>query len=152
MITDVRVNQMPQLKPEHYELTAFPALALPVGLYTLGAFLAGGTQFAHTLATAALTLPSPSGVAWALTWGELLVFLGLIALFADLLKSTSTGRAAVVNHVLSVGAVSFKKVLFLLAGAFVTSTFFFLMVMIALDTIAGFTITTISARRDVAFE
>ena len=91
-------------------------------------------------------------VAWALTWGELLVLLGLIALFADLLKSTSTGRAAVVNHVLSVGLLIICLVLFLLAGAFVTSTFFFLIVMIALDAIAGFTITTISARRDVAFE
>lgn len=142
---------MPQLKPVRYELTAFPALALPVGLYALGAFL-GGTQFADTLATAALSLPSPSGVAWALTWGDLLVLLGLVALFADLLKSTSTGRAAVVNHVLSVGLLIMCLVLFLLTGAFVTSTFFFLMVMIVLDAIAGFTITTISARRDVAFQ
>lgn len=143
---------MPRSKPVRYELTALPALALPVGFYSIGAFLGGKARFVDTLATAALSLPSPSGVAWALTWGELLVLVGLVALFADLLKSTSTGRAAVVNHVLSVGLLIICLMLFLLAGAFVTSTFFLLMVMIALDAIAGFTITTISARRDVAFE
>jgi hypothetical protein len=142
---------MPQ-KSVRYELTAFPALALPVALYALGAFLVGGSRFADTLATAAISPPSPSGIAWALTWGELLVLVGLIALFADLLKSTSTGRAAVVNHVLSVGLLIICLMLFLLAPGFVTSTFFLLMVMIVLDAIAGFMITTISARRDVAFE
>jgi hypothetical protein len=143
---------MPQSKPLRYELTAFPALALPVGLYALGAVLAGQGQFAGTLARVALSLPSPSAVRWALNWGDLLVLAGLIALFADLLKSTSTGRAAVVNHVLSVGLLVICLVLFLLAPPFVTSTFFLLIVMVALDVVAGFTITTISARRDVAFE
>jgi hypothetical protein len=143
---------MPQLKLLRYELTAFPALALPVALYALGAFFTGWAEFARALAAPALSLPSPSSVRWTLTWGEILVLAGLIALFADLLKSTSTGRAAVVNHVLSVSLLVICLVLFLLTPAFATSTFFLLIVMMVLDVVAGFTITTISARRDVAFE
>jgi len=41
-------------------------------------------------------------------------------------------------------------VLFLLVGQFATSVFFLLTVMALLDTVAGFVVTIVSARRDLA--
>jgi hypothetical protein len=132
-----------------YPLTALPALALPVALYALGMFVAGPGAYADALNKVVFAWPMPAGVAWRVSWADLIALAGLGCLFADLLKSTSTGRAAVVNHVFSMGLLIGCLMLFLMAPAFVTSTFFLLMAMAALDVIAGFTITTISARRDV---
>lgn len=133
-----------------YPLTALPALALPVALYALGILVAGPGAYAETLNGTVFAWPMPAGVAWRVSWADLIVLAGLACLFADLLKSTSTGRSVVVNHVFSMGLLIVCLMLFLLAPAFVTSTFFLLMAMAALDVVAGFTITTISARRDVS--
>jgi hypothetical protein len=135
-----------------YPLTAIPALAVPVIAYALAALFAGEKPFARTLAEIALSLPMPVGVRWEISWADGFALAGLSCLFADLLKSTSTGGAAVVNHMLSVALLIICLLLFLFGPAFVTSTFFLLMAMSALDIVAGFTITTISARRDVATE
>lgn len=134
-----------------YPLTALPALALPVLLYALSALFISDGPIAVTLAAPALSLPMPT-VRWQISFADLFAFGGLICLFADLLKSTSTGRAAVVNHMFSMGLLVVCIVLFLLAPPFVTSTFFLLLAMTALDVVAGFTISTISARRDVSTE
>lgn len=134
-----------------YPLTAFPALTLAVVLYAIAA-LFGGDGFRESLSGGVLALNMPAGVAWQLTAGDLFIMIGIVALFVDLLKSTSTSTAAVVNHVLSTALFVICLVLFLLVPAFVTTAFFMIMIMALLDIVAGFTITTISARRDVAFE
>jgi hypothetical protein len=135
----------------NYPLTALPALALPVVIYALAALFAGERPFVEALGEVALSLPTPTA-RWEISWADTFAFGGLICLFADLLKSTSTSRAAVVNHMFSMGLLVICLVLFLLASPFVTSAFFLLLAMTALDVIAGFTISTISARRDVSTE
>lgn len=134
-----------------YSLTAFPALALAVLIYAIAA-LFGGDGFRESLGDGVLALSMPAGVAWRLTAGDLYIMVGIVALFADLIKSTSTSTAAVVNHVLSTALFVLCLVLFVLVPAFVTTPFFMIMMMALLDIVAGFTITTISARRDVAFD
>jgi hypothetical protein len=42
-----------------------------------------------------------SGAEWIIAFGDVLVLLALILLFIELLKSTSTGTAAIFNHALS---------------------------------------------------
>jgi hypothetical protein len=133
-----------------YSLTAFPALAVPVLIYALAA-LFGGSEFVASIGESLFSLTMPRGV-WRLSLGDLFILAGIVALFVDLLKSTSTSTAAVVNHGLSIALFVICLVLFLLAAPFVTTPFFMLMAMAVLDVVAGFTITTISARRDVSFD
>ena len=134
----------------NYSLTAFPALIVPVLIYAVAA-LFGGDGFVASLSERMFSISMPAGV-WGISLGDLIVLFGIIALFVDLIKSTSTGTAAVVNHALSTGVFIICLILFLLVPAFVSTPFFMLMVMMLLDIVAGFTITTISARRDVSYE
>lgn len=134
-------------------LTAFPALAVPLALYALVALGASGAEGGvdAVMDGVVFSFGMPAGV-WALSWGEVLVLFGLVALFIDLIKATGTGGSVVVNHGLSLGVFVLCLVLFLLAPPFVTSPFFLLMFMTLLDVIAGFIVTIISARRDVSFD
>ena len=92
-----------------------------------------------------------SGAEWTIAFGDVLVLLALILLFVELLKSTSTGTAAIFNHALSMLVFIICLVEFLLHPAFATSVFFVILVMALLDVLAGVVVTIISARRDVEF-
>ena len=85
---------------------------------------------------------------FAVAFGDVLVLLALILLFIELLKSTSTGTAAIFNHALSMLVFIICLVEFLLHPAFATSTFFVILVMALLDVLAGFIVTIIASRRD----
>jgi O-antigen ligase len=91
----------------------------------------------------------PSGGTWSMGVGDLLVFFGLIFLFFELLKSTSSQKVAIINHALSMGLFVLCLLLFLLLPSFATSTFFLIMVMVLLDVMAGFIVTILTARRDL---
>jgi hypothetical protein len=55
-----------------------------------------------TQAPNATAAAAPMGtVHWVVSFGDLLILLSLILLFVELLKSTSTGTAAIFNHALS---------------------------------------------------
>jgi hypothetical protein len=136
-----------------YSLTAFPSLLVPVLVYAIAAIVAGGGDgFVVSLSDQALSMPMPSGISWRLSWGDLIVLLGLGTLFLDLLKATGVGTATVFNHGLSMAVFIICLILFLLFKSFGSSVFFILMTMALLDVIAGFTITIIAARRDVSFD
>jgi hypothetical protein len=95
---------------------------------------------------------APMGtVHWVVSFGDLLILLSLILLFVELLKSTSTGTAAIFNHALSMLVFIICLVEFLLHPAFATSVFFIIMIMSLLDVLAGVVVTIIAARRDVEF-
>ena len=130
-----------------FSLTAFPSLLVPVIFYAFAA-LTAGQGFVATLATEAVSVSLPSGGHWLMSWGDMLITLGLIFLFIDLLKSTGTGTATVFNHALSMLVFVACLVLFLMLEAFGTAVFFTLMFMALLDVVAGFTITIVAARRD----
>jgi hypothetical protein len=134
----------------------FPLILIPVLIYNIWGF--GSTVAIHD-ATAVrnnlnahwLEVPMASGVEWVVTFGDVMVLLALILLFIELLKSTSTGTAAIFNHALSMLVFIICLVEFLLHPAFATSTFFLILVMSLLDVLAGVVVTIVSARRDVEF-
>lgn len=101
-------------------------------------------------AQAGATLPEGT-VHWVVSFGDLLILLSLLLLFVELLKSTSTGTAAIFNHALSMLVFIICLVEFLLHPAFATSAFFIIMIMALLDVLAGVVVTIIAARRDVEF-
>jgi hypothetical protein len=134
---------------------ALPLLALPVAIYNLIALtFTGGLKAADAsprLTQPLFSITMPSHVEWPVSLGDLVLTASLVVLFIELLKSTTSRTAAIINHSLSMVLFIGCLVEFLLLPAFATSTFFLLMVMVLLDVLAGFVMTIVAARRDVDF-
>ncbi|MBA3049039.1 MAG: hypothetical protein KKE42_03650 [Alphaproteobacteria bacterium] len=137
-------------------LIAIPLLFIPVILYAIvvlsGLVGTGGLAAAEqALRDPLFSIPMVSGSGWNVGTGDLILFLSLILLFFELLKSTSSQKVAIVNHALSMILFVFCLVAFLLFPGFATSTFFLILTMVMLDVLAGFIVTIISARKDLDF-
>ncbi|MEM9738802.1 MAG: hypothetical protein AAF829_02965 [Pseudomonadota bacterium] len=145
--------------------SVFPLLVIPVAIYMVLALTAGGTDIttldpvtgermvaplAERLNSGLLTLDMISGVEWQLTNGDMLILLALAFLFLEILKSTSTGTATIMNHAISMILFIACLIMFLLLPNYATSTFFILTIMTLLDVLAGVVVTIVSARRDFA--
>ena len=144
----------------------FPLLTVPVIIYNLMAFVFSkrpeitddaaniGSQKAaamvQTLQQPMVSLPMVSGANWTMTGGDLLILISLIFLFVEILKSTSTGTATIMNHAVSMILFIVCLVEFLLFPQFATSIFLVLTMMTLLDVLAGVVVTIVSARRDFA--
>ncbi len=133
-------------------LSIFPLMTVPVIVYNLlalsGQALSTVEKMRMRLDTDFLSVPMASGVSWSITPGHALIGLSLICLFFELIKSTGTGRVAVMNHAFSLILFILCLVQFLLMPAFATSVFFLIGTMTLLDVLAGFMVTIASARRD----
>ena len=137
-------------------LIAIPLLFIPVVIYAIfigfGVLGSGGIAAAEqALGDPLFSIPMVSGTAWNVGTGDLILFLSLILLFFELLKSTSSQKVAIVNHALSMILFIFCLVAFLLFKGFATSTFFLILTMVMLDVLAGFIVTIIAARKDMDF-
>jgi len=138
--------------------SVFPLLAIPVIIYNLialtgasaapAAGAANIAPLATTLASPALSLNMISGVTWQLSGSDALILLAMVLLFLEILKSTSTGTATIMNHAISMILFIVCLVEFLLHPNFATSAFFIIMAMTLLDVLAGVVVTIVSARRD----
>lgn len=148
-------------------LSAFPLFVIPVGIYCLIAFTAGGDPVAipaleegafltekgspllAILGERFFAIPMMGGeVEWVMTKGDGLLLLSIAVLFMEILKSTSTGTATIMNHAASMIVFIACLMLFLLHPNFATSVFFIITVMALLDVLAGVVVTIVSARRD----
>lgn len=134
-------------------LIAIPLLLIPVILYNIVVLFGAPGDMGMAQADAILrdpmfSIPMASGAQWNIGSGDLILFLGLILLFFELIKSTSSQKVAIVNHALSMVLFIIVLVEFLLIRGFATSTFFLIVVMILLDVLAGFIVTIISSRKD----
>ena len=148
----------------------FPLLSLPIIIYNLLA-MSRGKQDANVAVVNGAAVPVDDttpymlelinrplfriemvapGSLWLVTVGDVLVVLGLFLLFAEILKSTGTGAATIMNHAVSMGLFIVALIEFLLIPDFATSAFFILTVMCLLDVLAGVVVTIVSARRDFA--
>lgn len=125
-----------------------PLLIIPLVLYNILAFTLFGGDPAKWVGEL-FPIHMVSGADWTLSWGDLMLVIGLICLFFEVLKSTNTGRSSVVEHMLSVAVFVIFLIEFLLVGAAASSVFFLLMIMSLVDVVAGFTISITGAGRDV---
>jgi hypothetical protein len=127
-----------------------PLLIIPFLIYNALAFtLFGGRPEGWSGLPGVLSIPMVSGATWSLTWGDLILVVGLVCLFFEVLKSTNTGRTSVIEHMLSTALFVVFLIEFLLIGAAASSAFFLLMIMAVVDVVAGFTISITGAGRDV---
>ena len=134
-------------------LIAIPLLVVPVVIYNLVILVGGSAPDAvlgpaSVLSEVLFRVPMTSGAVWSISVGDLILFLSLILLFVELLKSTSSQRIAIVNHALSMVLFVVCLVEFLLLPGFAGSVFFLILSMVLLDVLAGFIVTIIASRRD----
>jgi hypothetical protein len=106
---------------------------------------------AHTaLGTPALAATLPSGAAWSLSVGDLLVLAGIILLSFEIVKASRGGRRAALDHAFSMLLFVVALLEFLLVAACGTAVFLILTALTLIDVISGFAVSLSTARRDIA--
>jgi hypothetical protein len=128
-------------------LAALPLTIIPFILYNLLMIL--GVDLKGSLVGEGITMMS--GGTWIFTWGDLLLLIGMVVLFIEIVKATYTGTASMIDHGLSMVVFIAFLVEFLLVSQASSSTFFLLMMAALIDVIAGFTIGIRVAKRDIGF-
>src|SRR5215467_11769648 len=128
-------------------LFAVPLLIIPFALYNIIAYLVN-TDFHQTV----FSVPLLSGHIMDVSTGDVLIMLGVLLLYFEILKSTRFSTKAIVDHVLSIILFIFMMVEFIVAEKAATSTFLILTSLSFVDVVGGFTITIRTAQRDVTFE
>ncbi len=130
-------------------LKSIPLLAYILAVYNaIGFFLPA--PMTDTLSTTLFSLPLASGGEWVATLGDSLIVLGILALYFELFRATRTTKVSVINHTLSMLIFIVFLVEFILVAGAGTSAFLIIGLMSLLDVIAGFTISIVAARRDLA--
>lgn len=104
------------------------------------------------LARPVTSLPLPSGTRMDMGLGEILIALGVLALYGEMLKATRIGSASVAEHTLSVVVFVAFLVELVTVRAAGTAVFFILTLMSLLDVVAGFAISIFTARRDITID
>ncbi|WP_411819377.1 hypothetical protein ABFZ85_10900 [Hyphococcus formosus] len=126
----------------------FPLLAVSLIVYAVLALTgAAGPLWYETIF---VELPMVSGEIWSVSWGDVFLLASMGLLFVELLRATKTGSDSIMNHALSVVVFIVSLLLFIIVKGFGNSIFFLFLSMTFLDFMAGFIVTTVTARRDLA--
>ena len=128
-------------------LVAFPLLLIPFALYNMVAFLLD-----MDFTTPLFSVPLLSGRSMSVSTGDLLVLLGIILLYVEILKATRLATKAIMDHVLSFVLFIVMVIQFIAMPRAATSTYLMLMALSFVDVIGGFTITIRTAQRDIALD
>ncbi len=129
-------------------LIGFPLLVIPFAIYNMIAFLMPGLNWTDKIATIHLM----SGQDWTITTEDILISFAILLLAGEIMKATRISTRSIVDHILSLVLFIVMLVEFLLVKQAGTSTFFILMVTSVVDVVAGFTVTTRTAQRDLMVE
>jgi hypothetical protein len=131
-------------------LASVPLLIVPFIIYNLGlaGFFGAGVN-GDPWAVEIFSVGMMSGGIFSMTLGDLVILIGLVFFFVEILKSTRTSNASVIDHLLSTFVFVAFLVEFLLVRGAAHSVFFTLMVITLIDVLAGFSVSLRSAGRDV---
>lgn len=130
-------------------LGSIPLLVIPFILYNIGLTGALGAAGGDPWKTELFSLAMMSGGTFTMTLGDALIVIALVLLFVEVVKSTRTSNASIVDHLLSVFVFVAFLVEFLLVQGAANSLFFTLMVITLVDMLAGFSVSIRAAGRDV---
>jgi len=131
-------------------LRALPLMVIPLIFYNVVAVFAGSGPATGPLGATIFKLQMLKGETWVFTWGDLVLLVTFLVLFAELVKATYTSSISLVDHGLSMLVFVACLVEFLVVNAAATSVFFFVMLGAFIDVVAGFTIGIRVARRDLS--
>ncbi|MDQ2704741.1 MAG: hypothetical protein M3Y43_06235, partial [Pseudomonadota bacterium] len=91
-----------------------------------------------------------SGGTFSMTTGILMIVIALLLFFVEIVKSTRTSNASVIDHLLSTFVFVAFLVEFLLVEGAAHPVFFVLMTISLIDVLAGFSVSLRAASRDVS--
>lgn len=91
-----------------------------------------------------------SGAVLRMTISDLIIMLGVVSLYIEIYKSTTPTDYTILDHVLSMIVFVIFLIEFLVFPQVGQPAFLILTLMSFLDVIAGFTVTIVSARKDVS--
>ena len=126
---------------------AFPFLIVVILIYNLIVFLS-----ATALGDTVLSVPMMSGAVLGVTIGDLVVLLGLVVLFIEVMKSARAAASTILDHMLSTAVFIVALVEFLIVRQAGTAVFLIITTICLIDVVAGYTVSIRSARRDIAFD
>ena len=135
--------------PFYMLIDILPLLAIPILFLNFMVVTGLGGDLETWLASTVFTIHGLSGDSWSLSPGDLIVVVGLVCLFFEIIKSTRTDAISLVNHAIAALAFVLFLLEFLIVNGFMNSTFFILMMMQLIDVIAGYTVTVVAAKRDI---
>lgn len=126
-----------------------PLMILPFILYNIGltGLFGGPDPWQGEL----FSVTMMSGGVFSFRLADLMVVIALFLLFVELVKSTRTTNASLVDHLLSLLVLILFIVEFLLVQGASTSLFFVLMFIAFIDVLAGFAVSFRAASRDVNY-
>lgn len=125
-------------------MSQIPLLLIPFALINALLFFGGG-GLSQPLFEATL----PSEGLWVFTRADAITLLGLGLLYLEILKSTRTGNASIIDHALSLLLFVACLLEFILVKEAAHSCLVLLTAMCLIDVIAGFTVSISVARRDI---
>ncbi|OJT97648.1 MAG: hypothetical protein BGN83_19070 [Rhizobium sp. 63-7] len=131
-------------------IAAVPLMIVPLVLYNLAMAGLMGSGGLASLDTVVLSLSMLSGAQWTMSLGDLMIVVGLIMLFFEILKATRHNSGSLINHMLSLVVFVAFLIEFLLVSGAATQIFFILMTIAFVDVIGGFAVSIRSAGRDVS--
>jgi len=127
---------------------SLPLLVLVFILYNV-LVVFGGSDAAAFLKTDIIPIPLMTSVLM-LTWGDLIIFITMVLLFVELMKSTYTSTSSLLNHGLSMLVFVVCLIEFLMVPQAATAVFFFVTVAALIEVVASYTIGIRVARRDLS--
>lgn len=130
-------------------LRVLPMIVVPFIVYNVVVLFGGSRSAEDVLNATIFTLPMMNGTKWVFRWSDLIILLTMLMLFVELLKSTYTSTASMIDHGLSMLVFIACLVEFITVPKAVTSAFFFILIATLIDVVAGYTIGIRTARRDV---
>jgi len=122
-------------------LVGFPLLLIPLAIVNIIVFLMPGVSFTDPLITVTLM----SKAAWKVTFGDILIALGMLLLLFEVIKAARPGGKYFTDHFLALLVLAGAVAEFLLLPQFATSVFFLLTVLALVDFLAG---VSLRLRRD----
>ena len=95
------------------------------------------------------SLNLPSSGTWAISGGDLFIIIGLLLLGIEVFKATRSGSTSIIDHSVSTLVFIIYLIEFISVSDCANSIFFILTLMTVIDVIAGFSISILSAHRDI---
>ncbi|WP_424628575.1 hypothetical protein [Bradyrhizobium sp. SYSU BS000235] len=117
-------------------MVGFPLLLIPLAIYNIFVFLMPGVAFSSPVVSVTLM----SGVVWTVTFGDALLALAMVLLMFEVIKAARPGARYVTDHLLSLILFGAATAEFVLLAPFGNSTFFLLVVLTAIEFLAGLVI------------
>ena len=93
----------------------------------------------------------PSTATWSANVGDLLIIVGVLALYVEVFKATRTTTSSIIDHGISMLIFIAFLIEFLVVSGAGNSVFLILLLMAFVDVVAGYTVTIVAARRDLGF-